>query len=248
MKKNKKTFIILALIIMSFTLLANNYLEKKSINKENLASVIIANRDIQINSIITKEDFVIVEKNKEEILPTAALTEEQLLGKRVIIPLYKGEQINLNRISKKDISVSPYFSLNLDNNDKALNLSPGTFIDIWKVPTAEGFKNNSKINSVKVFEKKCIAEIKNEGYVSINDFKNVKDETQDNVFVPQYIILNLSDEEVQELNSIDSNFAIRISLHSDKSYFENINNQNKKSENAVIKENTEEKGVTDENN
>lgn len=248
--KNKKIdkkylFVLIALGIVSATLLINTYFNKIQIAKESESTVIVANQDIEVNTTISKDMLAFKQQNKDEVNPETCVDINSVIGSSAIVPIYKGEAIHKQRIGKVDLKkINKDFAIKLDSNDKVLNLMPGTFIDIWKVPTKEGFEKS--IIPEKVFSGEYVSDVKNEAFLSINQFMGKKDDTSEsNIFVPEYIVLNFDEGKIKEISNINpSTFALRITLYKDN-YYENLKKlqENKQSnidvtEEAILNEGT----------
>lgn len=220
---NKYILILTALAIISATLLINTYINNIQIAKGNEITVIVANQDIKINTTILKEMLVFKQENTDEVNPETCVDINSVVGKAAIVPIYKGEAIHKQRIVNIDSKrTNKDFVMKLDSNDKVLNLIPGTFIDIWKVPTKEGFEKS--IIPEKVFSGEYVADVKNEAFLSVDEFMGKKDDaSQSNVFVPEYIVLNFDEGKMKEISNINpSTFTLRMTLHKDNNYYENL--------------------------
>lgn len=247
-KIDKKYILVLtALGIVSATLLMNTYINKIQIDKRNETTVIVANQDIKVNTTISKEMLVFKQQNTDEVNPETCVDINSVVGKAAVVPIYKGEAVHKQRIIKIDSKrINKDFVIKLDSNDKILNLIPGSFIDIWKVPTKEGFEKS--ISPEKVFSGEYVADVKNETFLSVDEFMSKKDDvSQSNIFVPEYIVVNFDEGKMKEISNINSStFNLRVTLHNDGNYFENLKKLKASKEVAI--EEDKEGEVQDENN
>ena len=246
-KIDKKYILVLtALGIISATLLINTYINKIQIAKGNETTVIVANQDIKVNTTISKEMLVFKQQNTDEVNPETCVDINSVVGKAAAVPIYKGEAIHKQRIIKIDAKrINKDFVIKLDSNDKVLNLIPGTFIDIWKVPTKEGFEKS--IIPEKIFSGEYVADVKNEAFLSVDEFMGKKeDASQSNIFVPEYIVLNFDEGKMKEISNINpSTFTLRITLHKDNNYYENLKKlqENKQSNIDVTQDDISNEGT-----
>ena len=219
----KYVFILIAVIIVSVTLILNTYMQNREAASGNLTSVIAVNQDIEANTTIIKEMLVYKSVSKEDMTENMYTSPDDILGMKALVPLYQGEILNKNRLSDFTSEViDKDFAVKIDTTDKALNLLPGTFIDIWKVPTKEGFETG--LEPELVFSKQYIIDVKNEAYVSYKDFSVKKADSSDSAgFTPDYIVLDLDESELKIINSLNSRFfTLRITLHKDNGYYNNL--------------------------
>lgn len=229
MKKNEKTFdkkyvIAISMVgVMSITLLANTYISRMNLDKQSRTNVVAMSMDIPENTIITEDMLVFQKRYIQDINGDTSFTDQaELIGKKTTVPIYKNEIINKFRVVENNEKLlNKDFAISLDINDKSLNLSKGSFIDIWKVPVKEGFKKS--LAPEMLFKGQYIVDLKNEAYISKQQYDSLAVEDKKEIFVPQYILVNLSESEIKEITSIDpSLYNIRIVLHNTNTYFENL--------------------------
>ena len=236
MKINKKyIFILIAVFIMSITLILNTYINNREEASSNMTSVIAVNQDIEANTTINKEMLAYKTVSKEELTEDMYVNPENVIGMKSLVPLYKGEVINKKRLSNFDSDIiDKDFAVKIDSTDKALNLLPGTFIDIWKTPTKEGFETG--LESERIFSGLYVIDVKNEAYASYKDFNAKKGDSSDaGIFTPDYIVLNLDEANIKTLTNLNSkNYSLRITLHKDNLYYDNLKDMQK--EKSVNKE------------
>lgn len=229
MKKNEKTFdkkyvIAISMVgVMSITLLANTYISRMNLDKQSRTNVVATAMDIPENTIITEDMLIFQKRYIQDINTDTSFNDTaELVGKKTTVPIYKNEIINKFRIVENNEKLlNKDFAISLDTSDKSLNLSKGTFIDIWKVPVKEGFKKS--LAPEMMFKGQYIVDLKNEAYISKEQYDSLAVEDKKEIFVPQYILVNLSESEIKEITSIDpSLYNIRIVLHNTNTYFENL--------------------------
>lgn len=229
MKKNEKTFdkkyvIAISMVgVMSITLLANTYISRMNLDKQSRTNVVATAMDIPENTIITEDMLIFQKRYIQDINTDTSFNDTaELVGKKTTVPIYKNEIINKFRIVENNEKLlNKDFAISLDTSDKSLNLSKGTFIDIWKVPIKEGFKKS--LAPEMLFKGQYIVDLKNEAYISKEQYDSLAVEDKKEIFVPQYILVNLSESEIKEITSIDpSLYNIRIVLHNTNTYFENL--------------------------
>lgn len=219
----KYSFILMIVIFISFTLLFNTYMEKKEAVSNNISSVIALKQDIEANTTIQKDMLAYKTVNSEDVTEDMYTDPEDILGMKALVPLFTGEILNKKRLSDFDSGVTNKdFAMKIDVTDKALNLVPGTFIDIWKVPSKEGFETG--LEPEKVFSGEYIIDVKNETYVSYKDFNAKKGDSSDaGIFTPDYIVLNLDESKLKTVNNLNGKYySLRITLHKDNGYYENL--------------------------
>lgn len=224
-KKLDKKYItlIIIVIIMSITLLTSTYISKMNLEKQSKTGVIASTVDIPENTVITKEMISFQKRYIDDIDVSSSFTEaDPVIGKKTTVPIYKNEIINKFRLVENNKNIlNKDFAISLDPNDKSLNLARGTFIDIWKVPVKEGFKKS--LLPEMIFKGQYIVDVKNESYISKQQYDSLTVEDKREIFVPQYILLNLDEDQVKKITSIDSSlYSIRIVLHNTNTYFENL--------------------------
>lgn len=229
MKKNEKNVnrkyivVIVIVVIMSITLLASTYISRMNMDKQSKTNVVAATLDIPENTIITEDMLVFQRRYIEDINVDTSFTDPaDIIGKKSTVPIYRNEIINKFRIVEDNKKIlNKDFAINLDINDKSLNLAKGTFVDIWKVPVKEGFKKS--LAPEMIFKGQYIVDVKNEAYISSQQYDSLTVEDKKEIFVPQYILINLDENQVKKITGIDpSLYNIRVVLHNTDTYFENL--------------------------
>lgn len=191
--------------------------------------VVVLKDDVPENTVIDRDMLVLEQRYEEDILKQSniAISFDDVVGKRTLVPLYKGEIIKKDRLiineeymNNKTIKTEISFQLN--EIDKALNLQKGDYIDIWIEPI------DREMLPQKLFSKLRIKEVIN---VNKELIEEDKEYTENEEKIASFIILELTDLEIENLYNIDKkNNNIRIARYADE-YFYNIVNQ-------VIKEKT----------
>lgn len=194
--------------------------------------VIVAIGDIPENTIIEKEMLSIEKRYAEDIKKTvnAAKSYDEVIGKRTVVPIYKGESINNNRIIENknymNIKDQAQISLAINEVDKALELKEGDYIDIWLEPVSQGQDIQTTIEPYKLFEKIQIIKVHDSNYNYIDKQKTVtgaENITSSTVYVPAYFTIELPDAELKELYSIDKNkYNVRVTRYGEEKLFNTI--------------------------
>lgn len=212
------------------------YYEEVKIPEANIETieVIVAVADIHENTVIEKEMLSIEKRYAEDIIKTGniAKTYDEVVGKRTIVPIYKGESINNNRIienknymNSKDQTQIP---IALNEVDKALMLKEGDYIDIWLEPVSQGQDMQTTIEPYKLIEKIQIIKVHDSNYNNIEKQKastGAENITSNTVYVPSYLTIELPDTVLKELYSIDKNkFNIRITRYGEEKLFRTVTN------------------------
>lgn len=248
MKEKFKTKYVVAIGIvgvMSVTLIANSFVEKIELDKQSKKNIIIAKSDISENTIITEEYLTYKEKYVSDADIESTFTNpEELIGKVSIVPIYAGEAINTKRIvEQKYQRENRDFVYKLSEEDKALDLKEGSFVDIWAIPTGSGYERGLK--PTKILPVQYVNEIKNEAFVSEEEFKKPSKEeeskSEEIIFIPSYIIFNFRDSHIDFLKNINPTFyTLRLALHQDSEYAKNAKESATIDSTKNISENFEE--------
>ncbi len=194
--------------------------------------VIVAAIDIQENTIIEKEMLSIEKRYAEDNKKTVnvAKSYDEVVGKRTIVPIYKGESINNNRIIENknymNIKDQTQISLNINEVDKALELKKGDYIDIWLEPVSQGQDMQTTIEPYKLIEKIQIIKVHDSNYNNIDQQKTAtgaENITSSTVYVPAYFTIELPDAELKVLYSIDKNkYNVRVTRYGEEKLFNTI--------------------------
>lgn len=223
-------FNILAICFLLIAGIIYYYEEIKEINIEiQTIDVIVAISDIPENVIIKKDMITTERRYAEDVIKNKniATTEDEVIGKRTIVPLYKGEPISNNRLlvnqdymNKRD---QTQIAITLTEVDKALDLKTGDYIDIWLKPVSQN-QDQIVIEPYKLIRKIQIIKIHDSNYNNIEKEKKriLEDSitTSDSVYVPAYITIELSDEALKEMYSIDKNlYTIRVTRYGEEKFY-----------------------------
>nr|WP_312579554.1 SAF domain-containing protein [Sedimentibacter sp.] len=230
--RNKKVNIFKATAVFLIILAAVfYYYEEIKVPEADIetAEVIVATVDIPENTVIKKEMLSIEKKYAEDVMKTGniAKTYDEVVGKRTVVPLYKGESINSNRIIENKNYMNSedqtQIALAINEVDKALELNQGDYIDIWLEPVYQSQDNQEVIEPHKLIEKIQIVSIHDSNYNNVVKQKEVsgaENITSNNVYVPAYFTIELPDAIVKEIYSIDkSKYNIRITCHGEEKLF-----------------------------
>lgn len=215
-------------------------------------NVVVATKDIPANTVIEEDMITIEQRYTEDLIKQKDILTshiEKILGKRTRVPLYKNEEIVLNRLienkpymnddySKRQIEIALY------STDKALNIKEGSFIDVWLEPTKEGLKKQEELNATtnvpeeqkiktkKILEKIQIATVDNPNLEEITE-KTRQEQSKQSQKVsssrdndpkrnaPAYISVELSDENIAKILDVDDRYyQFRITLYSENKEYE----------------------------
>lgn len=227
-------FKILAICFLLIAGIIYYYEEIKQTNIEiQTIDVIVAVSDIPENKIVTKNMIATEKRYAGDVMKyvNIAITEDEVIGKRTIVPLYKDEPINNNRLlvnqeymNKRD---QTQISMPITEVDKALELKTGDYIDIWLEPISQN-QAQIVIEPLKVIQKIKIIEIHDSNYNNIEKEKKTILEdsitTSDTVYVPAYITIELSDEALKEMYSVDENlYTIRVTRYGEEKFYGVVN-------------------------
>ncbi len=202
---------------------------KEQANPIKTMDVIVTTVYIPENTVIEKE-MLDVEKRYDDgaVKPREiAVKYDEIVGKRTAVPLYKGEQINRNRLienkSYMNSDIQTQTVIKLADADKALKLQEGDYIDIWVQPSAqekeaeavlEPYKFKDKIKVIKVYDKEYI-----------NNSKPGEETNTSVSFVPEYITVQLNGTELKQFYNINGmNSVIRISLYGQEKFYDVVSN------------------------
>jgi len=187
--------------------------------------VVVAATDIPENTVIEEEMLVAEKRYKEDIMKTRNVAESsnQVVGKRTLVPLYKGELVNSNRIiENKDYMNNKdqtQMSLALNEVDKALKVKEGDYIDIWLEPIPHGQDDQAIIEPHKIIEKIKIIKVHDSNYNSTRTPDSIN--TASNaVYVPAYVTIELSDKVLKGIYEVDKNkYNIRITRYGEEKLY-----------------------------
>jgi len=217
-------FLIIAGIIFYYEEFSQPEVQIKKID------VIVVTMDIPENEIIT-EDMISIEKRySEDVLKYkgAATSEIKVIGKRTIVPMYKGEIVNNNRIitnlSYMNENDQTQTAIALTEVDKALNFKKGDYIDLWLEPISQSNDNTIIVEPYKIFEKLQVIDIADSNYNRQRTDNAEENIIESDLYVPTYITVELSDEALKDLYAINKNqFALRVTRHGEEKLYIIVN-------------------------
>lgn len=215
------------------------------IEKVPTMEVVVLKKDVVENTVITEEMVSKELRYQDKYMKDANIVRntDEIVGKRTRVPLHKGELISNNRLLENDSFMDEQdktkVSLQVNEIDRALDLKKGDFIDIWATPNVTEL-DSGYIPTYKVFEKVKILEIINANKQIIDEnkvYENVESE------VTLYVIVQLSDEEIETLYDIDKNYLnIKFSKYKDNELYAV---EDKKIEEQISEETKAEAGEKD---
>lgn len=203
------------------------YFEKVRVSEANIETteVIVAITDIPGNTVIEKEMLSIEKRYAEDVMKTVNIAKsyDEVVGKRTVVPLYKGELVHISRVIKNESYMNSkdqtQIPIALNEIDKALMLKEGDYIDIWLEPVSQGQDAELFIEPYKILEKIQIIKVNNSNYNNIEkqNADGTENITSDTVYVPAYFTIELSDIKLKELYAIDKNqFNIRVARYGEE--------------------------------
>lgn len=239
LSKNKVS--IAVAVICSVTLLANTYITRMKLYEESKTHVVVASMDISENTEITKEMIKIVEMDIESVNENLTFKDpSKVLGSSTLVPIFKGEPLNPNRLYPTNDAENEDFVLQINPVDKALDIKEGSFIDIWKIPTAKSLLEGLTPELVIVGHR--VDQVKNEAIVKVETKKEepakpgaAAEKPAEPVSpIPTYLILNMTGTDIQLMTSINTEkYVIRVALHREGDLYQNFLNQSRKGESDV---------------
>lgn len=218
-------FLIIAGIVFYYEEFCNNK------NKEiKTMDVIVAVTDIPENSIVTKDMITTEKRYSEDVMKNKDIikAENEVFGKRTVVPLFKGEMINNNRVienkSYMNSNDQTQIVIALNEADKALQLKEGDYIDIWLEPVFQNQDIQMIIEPYKPIEKIKIIKVHDSNYNNISTItKDPINTTSNSVFVPAYITIELEDTTLKALYEVDKNkYNIRITRYGEEKLYSTV--------------------------
>lgn len=194
--------------------------------------VIVATTDVAENSIIKKEMIAVEKRYIEDVMKSAniAKTYDEVVGKRAIVPLYEGEPVNTSRIIENKSYMNDkdqtQIALAISEVDKALGVKEDDYIDIWLEPVSQGQEEQTIIKPYKLMEKIKIIKVHDSNYNNLNLQSTDSVSSISNAsYVPAYLTIELSDDALKELYSVDKNkYSIRITSYGEEKLFNTVTN------------------------
>jgi heterodisulfide reductase subunit C len=237
MKLNKKVNIFKATAVFLIILTAVfYYYEEIKVTEADIETieVVVAITDIPENTVIEKEMLTIEKRYINDVMKTGniAKTHDEVVGKRTLVPLYKGELLNTGRIIENKSYMNDkdqtQIAFAINEVDKALMLKEGDYIDIWLEPVSQVQDIQTIIEPHKLIEKIQIIKVRDSNYNNIEKQKVVSvsgDITSDTVYVPAYFTIELPDADLKELYSVEKNkYNIRITCYGAEKLFTTVTN------------------------
>ena len=223
-KINKiSNFKVLAICMIIVGLVMYYYEEVEEVDVKLPSQEVVVLKDNVPENIVIEENMISIERRFEDkFLKDGNIVKSynEIVGKRTKVPLYEGELINRDRLLDNqeymdEDSSQRQISFPISDIDQALNLKKGDYMDLWIIPKSE----ESKLNTNKIFEKLQIIEIVNTDKQIINDGE--KSESSE---LAIYVVLQLTDEQIAELFSIDTDYnEIKISKYKENDYYSIVN-------------------------
>ena len=149
MKKiSNKMIVAIALVIIAMVVFYFQNIKKYKADVP-VSKILVAKQTIPENTVITEEMIIEDTRYTQDLLKQKGditSNKDKVIGKRTRVPIYEGELINLNRLienkpymDERDAKKKTMFVIEVENMDKALNIRPGSYIDIWLEPNQNYF-------------------------------------------------------------------------------------------------------------
>ena len=223
-KVSKLTILAICLLLLAGIIYYYENLKEPDYKIETV-NVVVAVQNIKENTIITSDMIRLESRYKVDISKQTdtILTYAEALGKRTKVPLFEGEVVSKNRViedkswmSEKD---EKQISFNLTENDKAVSIISGDYIDVWREPKAYKDDAENIIEAEKIFEKLPVIMVFDSNY----QVKKSDD------FVPAYITIQLNDVELKQFLETDKNkYNIRIAKYGEDQFYKAIEIEERK--------------------
>lgn len=222
--------IVVIVVVMGVVTLGSQYLNSAG-SSISLVQVPVANQTIIANTVIT-EDMITIDKrytedikkyNPKEML---AVSPEDIIGMRSTMPIYPGEPINRNRITRNTTAMDEYsaglseVSLVINDGDKGLSFDTGSFVDIWQVPTSGGATIGLTPN--KIISNVQLVGVANSDGMDITNYhpEAITSET----YIPAgYFTVYLTNAQQSALYSVDTkSYTLRVAKHTANDMYNDI--------------------------
>lgn len=191
--------------------------------------VVVAAADIPENTIIEKEMLVLEKRYKEDIMKISSAAESNnvVVGKRTTVPLYKGETINSKRLIENKGYMNDkdetQIALALNEVDKALELKPENYIDIWLEPVTHGQDSEIIVEPTKIIEKIKVINVHDSNYNNSTKTPDSSNTSSNAVYVPAYITIELRDEVIKGIYEVDkSKYNIRVAKYGEEKIYNTV--------------------------
>lgn len=187
--------------------------------------VIVASTDIPENEIITKDMIITEERYANDVMKNeeAITLQSNVIGKRTIVPIFKGEIINnrriINNLSYMNGKEQTQTAIALAEVDRALNFKKGDYVDLWLQPILQ-LDDTTIVEPSKIFEKIQVIDIADSNY-NRQKMNNAEGSIiESDLYIPTYITLELSDDSLKELYGIDKNqFKLRVTRYGEEKIY-----------------------------
>ena len=186
--------------------------------------VVVAAADIPENTIISKEMICLEKRYAEDVMRSGYIAKsyDEVVGKRTVVPLYKGELVHISRVIKNESYMNSkdqvQIAIAINEVDKALELKEGDYIDIWLEPISRVQDNQVIIEPYKIIEKIKIIKVHDSSYNSSRTAESITSAAS--VLVPAYITIELRDEVIKEIYEVDkSKYNIRITRYGEEKIY-----------------------------
>ncbi len=207
------------------------YYEEIKVTKAviDTVQVVVAAIDIPENTVIEEKMLIVEERYKEDVIKTNNVAESinEVVGKRTLVPLYRGEAINSKRLIENmdymNDKIQTQIALALNEVDKALALQEGDYIDIWLEPLFHS-QDELIIEPHKIIEKIKVIKVHDSNYNGTKTSDSIN--TTSNVaYVPAYITIELRDEVIKRIYEVEkSKYNIRITRYGEEKLYKTVKN------------------------
>ena len=229
LKLSKLKMLAICLIIIAGIVFYYEEVKENEVNI-NTIDVIVAVTDIAENEVITKDMITKEKRYSEDVMKNKDIvkTDSEVIGKRTIVPLFKGETINSNRIIENKEYMNgkdqTQIALALTEVDKALELREGDYIDIWLEPVSSNQDIQTIIEPQKLIEKIKLIKVHDSNYNNISVITKDPINTSSNaVYVPAYITIELEDTTLKLLYEVDkNNYSIRLTRYGEEKLYNTV--------------------------
>lgn len=230
LKFSKLSMLAIFLIIIAGIIF---YYEEINVKEQEGAiktiDVIVTSGYIPENTVIEKDMLAVVKRYDDGAVKPGeiAVRYDEIVGKRTAVPLYKGEQINRNRLienkSYMNQDIQTQTVIKLTDVDKALKLQEGDYIDIWIQPSAQEKESGAVLEPYKFMDKIKIIKVYDKEF--INNSKPGEETNSSGSFVTEYITVQLNDTELKQFyNMSGMNSIIRVSLYGQEKFYDVVSN------------------------
>ncbi|WP_440977642.1 SAF domain-containing protein [Sedimentibacter sp. LTW-03] len=228
LKFSKLTMLAMFLIIIAGIIY---YYEEINV-KEHAVSietidVIVAADYVPENTVINKEMLTVEKRYIENINDSdnIAVKYDEIVGKRTIVPLYKGEEINMGRLvenkSYMNDEIQTQTVIKLTDVDKALKLQEGDYIDIWIEASSQGKEDEPDLEPYKFMDRMKVIKVYDKEYSNTSkNIEFVEGKDTSDAFIPEYITIQLNDAELKQFYNISSGQSvIRVSRYGREKFY-----------------------------